>query len=110
MIKSRHIYLLIALLGTIVPYYHFIQFLIENGLNTGIFLEQMLGTNISSFFAWDVILSTLAVVTLIMIEGPKNGMKKLWVYVAFNLVVGVSLALPAFLYARQCKIDKAMRA
>jgi len=104
--KTRHIYLLIAIIGTVVPYYHFGQFLIENGLDIGEFFNQMLASPIASFFTWDVVISTLAVITLVMTEGRRKGMKHLWVYVLFNLTVGVSLALPAFLYARQVKLDK----
>jgi len=32
-------------------------------------------------------------------------MKHLWVYIASNLLVGVSLALPLFLYVRQEKLE-----
>jgi hypothetical protein len=32
-------------------------------------------------------------------------MKNFWVYIVFNLLVGVSLALPAFLYMRQIKLE-----
>jgi hypothetical protein len=104
--KIKHAYLAVAILGTLIPYCHFGQFLSEHGLNPNEFVSQMQKTNISSFFAWDVILSTLAVVVLVVTEGKRKGMNNLWIYIVFNLVVGVSLALPAFLYARQTKIDK----
>ncbi|WP_272942324.1 DUF2834 domain-containing protein [Paenibacillus elgii] len=34
-------------------------------------------------------------------EGKKLGMKRLWVYVIASLTVGVSLALPLFLFMRE---------
>ena len=105
-LKLRHIYFIIAILGTIIPYFHFVKFLRSNGPNFKLFMEQMVGTDISAFFTWDVVISTLAVVTLVMTEGKRIKMKNLWIYVAFNLTVGVSLALPAFLYSRQKEIDK----
>lgn len=103
--KTRHIYLLIAILGTLIPYYHFGKFLWHNGLNTQVFVDQMLGQNIAAFFTWDVVISTFAVVTLVLTEGKRMEMKNLWVFIVFNLTVGVSLALPAFLYSRQKTID-----
>jgi hypothetical protein len=107
--KLRHRYLIIAVLGTVVPYLFFLQFLLENGLDLVLFAEQMLGTEIAAFFTWDVVISTLAVLTLIFTEGRRLQMKNLWLYVVFNLLVGVSLALPAFLYARQKQLDQAVR-
>jgi len=56
----------------------------------------MVGTDISAFFTWDVVISKFAAVTLVMTEGKRMKMKNLWIYIAFNTTVGVSLALPAF--------------
>ena len=105
LMKLKHLYLAIAIVGTIVPYYFFIGFLMEHGLNLNLMLDQMFVNGISSFFSWDVIISTFAVVTLVISEGKKLEMKHRWLYIIFNLSVGVSLALPAFLYARELKIE-----
>ncbi|MCB0485709.1 MAG: DUF2834 domain-containing protein [Flavobacteriaceae bacterium] len=104
--KIRHIYLLIAVLGTIVPYYYFGKFLLNFGFDLNEFWRQLTENPISLFFTSDVVLSTFAVITLVLTEGKSKGMKNLWIYIVFNLIVGVSLALPAFLYSRQRIIDK----
>ncbi len=104
--KLKYLYLFLAIAGTIIPYLPFIQFLREHGLNLSLFLEQMFANPIASFFAWDVIVSTLAVLTLVFTEGQRLKMKNLWLYIIFNLTVGVSLALPAFLYAREVKSNQ----
>lgn len=97
---------MIAILGTIIPYIYFVQFLLAEGLDVSEFFYQITNKPISSFFTWDVVISTLATITLVFTEGKRMKMKNLWVYVVFNLVVGVSLALPAFLYSRQLKLDQ----
>ncbi len=104
--KTKHLYLVTAILGTVIPYYYFGQFFMDHGLDIDRFLTQMTINNIASFFTWDVMISSLAVVSFVCIEGKRKGMSYLWVYIFFNLTVGVSLALPAFLYARQLKIEK----
>jgi hypothetical protein len=38
-------------------------------------------------------------------EGPRRGMKNLWVYVLCTLLVGVSLGLPLFLFFRERKLN-----
>jgi hypothetical protein len=57
--KLKHLYLIIAILGTIIPLSHFLPFLVEHRFDIGFFAEQMFGSQIASFFAWDVIISTL---------------------------------------------------
>ncbi|MCF2970706.1 DUF2834 domain-containing protein [Synechococcus sp. Nb3U1] len=55
----------------------------------------------SSFLAMDVLVSSLGLWILIYTEGSRLGMKRLWVYVLSNLLVGVSLALPLFLWTQE---------
>jgi hypothetical protein len=50
------------------------------------------------------IVSTLALWIFVFSERRQLGMKRLWFYVACNLTVGVSLALPMFLCFREAKV------
>lgn len=97
----RALYLLFAVVGTAVPYASFLAFLREHGADAEAFLAQLFATDVSAFFGWDVLLSSLAVIAFVLAEGRRLGMRSLWIYVACNLLVGVSLALPLFLYARE---------
>ncbi len=60
---------------------------------------------IASFFTWDVIVSSFAMIIFIVVESRKLKIKNSWLFIFFNLTVGVSLALPAFLYAR-CLVNE----
>jgi hypothetical protein len=97
----RRLYLVLAFLGTAVPYSALLSFLREEGPSPSAFVAQLFATDVSAFFGWDVILSSFAVIAFVLVEGRRLGMEKLWVYVAANLIVGVSLALPLFLYVRE---------
>jgi hypothetical protein len=88
-------------MGVVLPYAFFVPFLLEHGLDLGLFVEQMFANRIASFFSMDVIVSTLAVLLLVFSEGRRRNMKHLWVYPVANLTVGVSLALPLFLFMRE---------
>ena len=101
----RKVYLLGAILGTIVPYWFFIRFLAEDGLDISLFVEQTFGTPIAAFFVFDVLISALVLWAFILSEGRRLGVKNLWVYFVSTLIVGVSLALPLFLYFRQGILD-----
>ncbi|MDJ0753230.1 MAG: DUF2834 domain-containing protein [Ardenticatenaceae bacterium] len=98
------LYLILCIFGTILPYGSFLRFLQQHGLDISLFIEQMFATPIAAFFSWDVIVSSLVVWVLVFTEGPRRGMSNLWVYVLANLAVGVSLALPLFLFMRERKI------
>jgi hypothetical protein len=95
--------------GTILPYSQFVPFLAEHGLNPQLFFEQVFVNRISGFFGIDLIISSLILWIFVFWEGSRLGMKNLWVYVASNLLVGVSLGLPLFLLMRQRKLEESDR-
>ena len=99
-------YLILCILGIALPYSQFIPFLLENGLDLERFFEQLFINRISAFFGMDVVVSSLALWTFVWVEGSRLKMKNLWVYIASNLLVGVSLALPLFLLMRQRKLEE----
>jgi hypothetical protein len=98
------LYLGLCLLGTVLPYSQLIPFLYEHGLNPRLFLAQLFSNRIGGFFGMDVIVASLVLWTLVVVEGRRAGMRHLWVPVAANLAVGVSLGLPLFLYMREKRL------
>ncbi len=95
------VYLLLCVLGTVVPLAEFLPFLMANGLDPRLILDQLFANQISSFFAWDVIVATVVVWVFVVQEGRRLGLRHLWAPLACSLTVGVSLALPLFLLMRE---------
>jgi hypothetical protein len=104
--KPKHIYLGLCVAGSILPLAAFLPFLRAHGFDMGEFFDQLFGTSVSSFFGWDVIVSSLVLWTFVLLEGRRLGMARLWAPIAANLVVGVSLGLPLFLYMREIYSEK----
>lgn len=100
----KRLYIIGAFLGLVLPYTYFISFLLEHGLDLGLFIEQMFANPIASFFAVDVIISSLVLWIFIFSEGRRLGMRNLWLYAVCNLIVGVSFVLPLFFYFREEKL------
>jgi hypothetical protein len=98
---SQQLYLTLCLLGLVLPYASFIPFLISDGLNINLMLQQLFANRISSFFGWDVIVSALVTLTFIGIESQQNKLKWPWLALLGTLIVGPSFGLPLFLYLRQ---------
>ncbi|OKH37045.1 hypothetical protein NIES2119_14590 [[Phormidium ambiguum] IAM M-71] len=99
-------YLTLCILGTILPYSQFIPFLMEHGFDFQLFYEELFINRISSFFAMDLIVTSVILWIFIFVEGRRLEMKNLWIYIVSNLLVGVSLALPLFLLMRERKQQK----
>ncbi len=100
--KLRHLYLIFALIGVILPYSQFVPWIMEHhALNVPLFIRDLFANRISAFFAMDVIVSAVLLISFIQIEGRRLGMRLLWLPTLGVFLVGVSLGLPLFLYLRQ---------
>jgi hypothetical protein len=104
--KPKAIYLCLCILGTALPYWQFIPFLQEHGLDLRLFFEQLFSNRIGGFFGMDVIVSSVVLWVLVFVEGRRAKVKHLWAPIAANLAVGVSLGLPLFLYMREVRIER----
>ncbi|HJS18768.1 MAG TPA: DUF2834 domain-containing protein [Anaerolineales bacterium] len=101
----KNVYLVLALLGLVLPYWFFFQFLNTNGLNVALLIQQLFANDISTFFAVDLILSTIVFWIFTVGEASKYQMKNEWLYIFASLIVGLSFALPLFLYFRERRLE-----
>ncbi|MGD8626114.1 MAG: DUF2834 domain-containing protein [Anaerolineae bacterium] len=97
----RKVYLLLAIAGLALPYYFFISFLAEHGLDPALLVEQLFVNDISTFFAIDLVLTALVFLAFSDREARAGRVKSWWVYRVATLVVGPSFAFPLFLYLRE---------
>ena len=104
--KSRSIYAVLCVVGAIVPYAVFLPFVREHGLDMRLILRELFANRVSASFAADVILSSVAFWVFVAIEGRRAAVRRLWLPVAANIVVGLSLGLPLFLYMRERRLEQ----
>ncbi|MFY9621095.1 MAG: DUF2834 domain-containing protein [Pyrinomonadaceae bacterium] len=107
--KAKHLYLLLCVIGTVLPYWFLVPFLREHGLDLRLIGEQLFANQISSFFGMDVIVTTVCLWIFIYFEGRRVRMKNLWAPVIASLTVGVSLGLPLFLFLRESRTGQDQR-
>ena len=103
--KIRHCYLGLCVLGTVLPYSSFLPFLREHGLDLQRFIQQLFANQISGFFGWDVIVSSIILWVAVLADRHQRGLKHAWLPLLGNLLVGVSLGLPLWLYLREVQTD-----
>ncbi len=99
-IKSKHIYLLLAIAGLVLPYMQFVPWVLEHGLDMRLFVAQLFASRISAFFGMDVLVPAAVVVVFLWAERSRLG-NRLWIPLVALVTVGVSLALPLALYLRE---------
>ena len=103
---KKTIYLIGAIVGTVLPYYFLIQFLLQYGFDLPLFVAQLFANPIATMFAVDLFISSFVFWVFLYAEGRRLAMGSLWVYVVLNLAVGLSLALPLFLYFREGVMER----
>jgi hypothetical protein len=97
----NRIYLILAGVGLIVPYYFLVTFLLEHGLDLPLLLEQLFATPISTFFAVDLLITGVVFLLYSHSEAGRIGLQKWWIYPLATVLVGPSFAMPLFLYFRE---------
>lgn len=95
------LYLILAFFGAMLPLSQLAPFLVTYGLDLPLLFRQLFQTHASAFFGLDVIVSSVVLWLFVFAEGRRVRMKNLWLYILCNLTVGVSLALPLFLFFRE---------
>jgi hypothetical protein len=103
---KKTLYLVLCIVGTILPCSQLVSFLREHGLDLSLFFQQLFANKVSGFFGLDVIVSSLVLWIFVYSEGARLRMRRLWIYIACNLLVGVSLGLPLFLLMRESKLER----
>ena len=93
----RNLYLALAILGAVVPYAFFIPFFAEQGVSLTGFLGALFVNGAAGGFAAHIFISS-AVFWLFMFAQPEG--PKPWLYIVLNLTIGLSCALPLYLWAR----------
>jgi len=99
--NAKTLYAALCMLGVVLPCSQLLPFLREHGLDMRLIVEQLFANRISSFFGLDVVVSTLVLWVFVAVDGRRLRIAHLWAPVAASLTVGVSFALPLFLYLRE---------
>jgi len=97
----RQVYLGLAVLGLVIPYYFLITFLLKYGVDGRLFIKQLFGTPVSTFFATDLLLSCIVFMMYSGREAGRLSIKNAWICTLVLFTVGLSCALPLFLFLRE---------
>ena len=104
--KLKMVYLGLCVLGAVLPYWQFVPWVAANGLHLPLLAQQLFANQIGGFFGMDVLVASLVLLVFMRAEGKKLGIRGCWLPVLALFAVGVSLALPLFLYLRELALER----
>ena len=102
---KKNIFLILAILGFLAPYFFFVQVPPANALDLPALIQPLFANNLMKGVAMDLTVSVIAFWTFVFVEANRLQMKNPWVYLLATLLVGLSFALPLFLYFRERKLE-----
>jgi hypothetical protein len=95
----KRLYLILAILGAIVPYIFFVQFFSAEGVTLGRFLSALFANGAAGGISADLLFTSFVFwITMYYRRSKKSGPNPL-LFVILNLTIGLSCAVPAYLYA-----------
>lgn len=97
----RSFYLLMAVIGTIVPWIFFAGFFSANGLDVPGFVGGLFVNGAAGGISADVILSSAVFWTWSRGDALTKGVGNWWILIPATLLVGLSLSLPLYLWMRE---------
>jgi hypothetical protein len=101
----RSFYFFAAIIGAIAPYATYFGYLAYVPGASGA-LSLAWGSPIAAATLVDFTISCLVFWPFMFAEAKRLGMWHVWLFIPANLIIGLSFALPAFLYVRQKRLDQ----
>jgi len=106
--KKQIVYLILAILGVIVPWYYNLQFLGAHD-NAGFieFFEAVFNSSAAgASLTIDITIVYVVFVIWCVIEGRKLSMKHIWFYIVWGMFIALASAFPLFLLMRERQLNK----
>lgn len=97
----KYIYLSLAIIGAIIPYVFFIGFFQTHGFDGVIFAAALFENGAAGGFSADLLISSFVFWLFMLLQHKKGDGPTPYIFILLNLTIGLSCALPAYLYARR---------
>lgn len=101
--RRQAVYGALCVAGAALPLSRFVPWLAENGLDLPLFFEELFANRISSFFAWDVLVSAAVVLAFLTLDGGGLPRAQRALVVVATCSGGVSFGLPVYLLLRELR-------
>lgn len=93
-------FLIAAILGAVVPYVFFFDWIQANGIALGGFVSDLFVNGAGGGFSADLLISSFVFWGFMAVDDADAIPGRPWLYILINLTIGLSCALPLYLYFR----------
>ncbi|HNX00601.1 MAG TPA: DUF2834 domain-containing protein [Candidatus Cloacimonadota bacterium] len=97
----KTIYAIFALIGIVLPYYYFLNFVNQYGFHLKLMYHFMFGNRVSGFLSAALIFASLMVWVFILADMRKKVVKLWWIAFIGNLIFSASFGLPFYLFLKE---------
>ncbi len=94
------LFFFLAVIGAVLPWIFFADFFRAEGLG-GSFVGALFVNGAAGGFTVDLVVSSVVFWIYLFPEATRVGVPRPWLYVGVNLAIGLSCALPLFLWVRE---------
>lgn len=101
----KHVYLFAAVAGAVIPALFFLQFIQLNGVDLPVFVSSLFLNGASGGITADLLISSFVFWAFMFQQTRLGTCPRPWLFIMLNLGIGLSCALPAYLYAREARRD-----
>jgi len=97
----KQLYLVLAIVGAIVPYVFFFPYFQTYGFDPLLFIYALFDNGAAGGFSADLLLASFIFWLFMFQQVKESDGPKPYLFIVLNLTIGLSCALPAYLYARE---------
>ncbi len=98
---KKHLYLILSIIGIILPYSQFVLFTNQYGFDFNLMIQQIFINRMSSGIALDAMWAAVILIFFIFNENKNIKIKHLWLPIVGIFLIGLSFAFPFYLYLRE---------
>ena len=106
----RAFYAVAAVLGTVVPWAFFASYIAAGDLSVPGALRDLFPNGAAGGFAADVLISIAVFWAWSWVDARRHGVPRWWLVLPAGSCVGLSLALPLYLFLREGSAERARAA
>ncbi|MEM6439741.1 MAG: DUF2834 domain-containing protein [Pseudomonadota bacterium] len=99
----KYVYLALALIGTVLPWFYFASWFMEFGWDLGAMVDDWNRTDAGTGLVYDLTVAWAALLIAVCVDVWRSRDWRRLVCLPLSITVGVSCALPLWLYFRETR-------
>ncbi|HET7011355.1 MAG TPA: DUF2834 domain-containing protein [Anaerolineales bacterium] len=97
----KRVYLVLAVLGAVLPFLFFIPFFRQQGLSLNAFVSTLFANGASAGIAVDLLVASVVFWIFMFDRRARLHGPSPYLFILINVLIGLGCAIPAYLYARE---------